>query len=84
MTKGEVEIIITDTVAELQGCKATTLIAKLGKEHPELFTSGLDIIAIVEELAKKHRLREVEYILPGLSYKVKSFFLPAETEIYLP
>jgi len=35
----------------------------------------------IEELIKEKKIVEVEYILKGMSYRIKSIFFPEETEI---
>lgn len=81
MTRDEAKLIIDLTVAELQGCKSLELIAKLGMNHPDIFNSAYEIDDLICELVKEKKLYEVEYILPNMKYRVKSFLLPGGTEL---
>ena len=64
-------------VEAYQGLKSTELVAKLGEagfhdvSWPEVF----------EALVKKGRLTEVEYTLPAMPYRVKSFYMPGGTNV---
>ena len=42
-----------------------------------------DVIELLDELIGEGRLVEVEYVLPAMSYRVKSLLFPAGTEIFL-
>ena len=77
MTKLEQEII--ETVVEMQGGKATEIIANL----PETcFDNGADdIIQTIDHLVQTGHLVEVEYVLPQMDYRIKSFYLPANTKV---
>lgn len=62
---------ILEAVTHMQGCKALTLIAEVRGALPELIT----------ELIDSGDLREIEYILPTMPYRIKSFLLPKGTDI---
>ena len=63
---------ILETVTRLQRCKVMELIAKI-RTTPE------DIQALIDS----GDLVEVEYILPSINYRIKSFLLPKGTKILL-
>lgn len=64
-------------VTELQGCKATELAA-----DPEIARlAGSDFVASLMEAVESGEVVEIEYTLPNLSYRVKSFLLPKGTSL---
>ncbi len=71
---------IIEIVTEKQGLKATELAAVLGQD-PKVFESSTTITDLILELVRERRLVEVEYVLPHLGYRVKSFLLPAESQV---
>ncbi len=63
-------------VESLQGCKAVELMVELTNEyHPAAWPDVL-----TEAIAAK-KVVEIEYVLPSLDFRVKSFILPIGTEI---
>lgn len=74
MTIDELKTKIAERVFELQGCKAVELCAM-----EELVASNSDLPAILEEMVSEGKLVEVEYLLPNMNYRIKSFLLPAGT-----
>ncbi len=74
---------ITTTVTEMQGIKATemAMIAAefLLKEGEPL--SFNDYLTCIENLILKKRILEIEYTLPNIDYRAKSFYLPAGSSI---
>jgi len=76
--KEKVKEWIVDFVVSKQGCKAMDLCVNIAELYGKF---DFDIGLLVEELVKEKRLVEVEYILPSMSYRVKSFLLPKETEV---
>jgi len=70
-------------VEQAQGCKALELIAKLGSEQVWVIeeVNSWTAIELIEELVEEGELIEIEYTLPNMSYRVKSFLLPKGTEI---
>lgn len=78
-------------VKEHNGLKGTQLGAEFAQavhrdkmaEVPE----GFDIAQALDELAKTGDLVELEYVVPGMEYRVKSFYMPKGTMItgyYMP
>lgn len=64
------------------GIKNTDIVLELSlycAAFPEL--SKMDIPELLEELVQENRLVEIEYVLPSMEYRIKSFYLPAGTEI---
>ena len=84
MLPESVETAIINIVNETQGLKATELAVKLverliAKDSMQPF----DLPQLLEDLVKKHLIVEVEYIVPQVSYRTKSFLLPAGTKVML-
>lgn len=66
------------------GTKATELAAHFGimlTLIPNLDTN--EFLAVVEELIKQGEIVEVEYILPHMPYRIKSFLLPKGTKVII-
>ena len=70
---------IVNVVTRIQGCKAMHLSCE--KEIIDLDLGNRRLPDVVEELIEEGRLVEIEYILPQLSFRLKSFLLPPETHI---
>lgn len=85
MTKEQVKDIIVSIVNRMQGCKATELacdeaLLELPSEAKRgLLNSGVP--ALVDELVAEGRLVEVEYVLPNLSFRAKSYLFPTGTKV---
>ena len=58
------------------GLKATELPARL-----PIPIEGVDLVALIQELIDEGSLIEIEYVLPGMPYRAKSFLLPAGTYV---
>ena len=70
---------IIQVVTEKQGCKVMELIAAL---DPTLLIGDVatnEVLEALELLVKEGELIEIEYCLPA--YRIKSFYLPKETEV---
>lgn len=76
MTKDEAKDLIVQVVTEKQGAKATVLAAE-----ERLLAIGYDFPDLVEELVDEDRLVEVEYVLPDMNYRCKSFLLPKGSKV---
>jgi len=79
MTEAEAKDLLVNVVTEVQGLKATELAARL--ELLELHKADLNIVELIEALVKEKRLVEVEYVLPQMDFRIKSFLLPAQTRV---
>jgi hypothetical protein len=77
MKREEIKQVITDVVTRMQGCKAT----ELASDESLVPLPINDFPGLLEEMIKEGRLVEIEYILPHLSYRIKSFLLPPGTEV---
>jgi hypothetical protein len=81
MKTAQVKQQIVSVVEGRQGCKLTELVA-----DPDLLDAvtsvGRQFIDLVNELIDEGRLVEVEYTVPRLNWRLKSFILPAGSEIY--
>ena len=78
MTREEIKVEIIKMVEIHQGLKATELIVYLA---PRILKGGWDVVGIIDDLVKEQRLVEVEYVLPSLPYRTKSFLLPKGTSV---
>lgn len=82
MTKSDMKADIAATVLECQGCKATELVVKLPEwTRKGMYDSPFDFVELIEEMVDEGTLVEVEYVLPNMQYRIKSFLLPAGTSI---
>lgn len=72
---------VYDIVVRLQGCKATEIIPRLSLEALQSLEEGNDISTIIAELINERRLIEVEYELPQMDWRTKSFLLPFKTDV---
>ena len=72
---------IVEMVEEEQGVKATELIPQIAIKHPELIVVLNDLPETLEQLVHEGELVEVEYVLPLMSYKTKSWYLPKGTQV---
>ena len=72
--------MVLKRTSERQGWKITE--AAVDKVLVELaIKEKEDLMKVIEELVKYEKLIEIEYILPYLEYRIKSFLLPKETKI---
>jgi len=76
MTKQEAKTALVEKVAFYQGIKAVQLVADL---TPDLI--DFDIPLLLEELVSENKLIEIEYALPNMNWRLKSFYFPAGTAI---
>jgi hypothetical protein len=79
-TKQEVQAKIVEIVESLQGCKATEMISNLDVEYLQSIDS---LPELLEEMVKQDMLVEIEYVLPSMTYRAKSFLLPKGTKLNL-
>ena len=87
LDKGKVRNRIVNIVNNIQGLKAAELVVKLmevlREENLQYVLHEHSVTILVDELVKEGELVEVEYILPGMLYRIKSFLLPASTQVIL-
>jgi len=80
ITKEKLKDKVHDLISSVQGCKATELVTKLDRDILEALEVH-DLSSVLAELILEHRIIEIEYVLPQLNYRTKSFLLPAGTEV---
>jgi hypothetical protein len=80
ITKEQLKDRIYNIIVSLQGCKATELGAKFDREMLETLRV-IDLSTVLTEMMHDKKIIEVEYELPQMSWRSKSFFLPYGTEI---
>jgi len=68
--------VLAKKVLDLQGCKAVILMGELVPLGPDIPWPEVLIEAIQQK-----KVVEIEYILPNMTYRIKSFILPAGTKI---
>ena len=78
MTIKEAKAILEAYVEDMQGTKATELCSS---KQLIIMLKEFNIPELLEQLVTEHRVVEVEYTLPSMSYKVKSFYLPKGTVV---
>jgi hypothetical protein len=85
MTRDEVKNRLVQAVEHHQGGKVVEIIARLAEDlfdwHDSRSVFESDVTEILDELVEEGRLIEIEYVLPNLSYTVKSFYLPAGSTV---
>lgn len=86
VTREQLKESIVEAVSSKQGCKDMELfgvpeITTFLKDIVEFSNIGID--SIIDELVKGGKLVEIEYTLPQMPYRVKSFLLPAGTHIMI-
>ena len=70
-----VEEILVEEVENRQGCKATELAYALAERLPNC----QDISSLISACVLKGLVDELEYVLPNMTYRIKSWILPAGT-----
>ena len=76
--------LLSKTISDSQGIKATELATLIlselykNKEYSNLLTDK-DYLNYLDEMVKDKEIVEVEYILPSMEYRIKSFYLPKGT-----
>lgn len=78
MTRDEAKKMIFDEVTAAQGCKIAELVVRLCDQTEEF---SRHLIQMVEEMVADQQLVEVEYVLPSMNYRRKSFLLPGGTTV---
>jgi hypothetical protein len=73
---------IKQIVEERQGLKTTELVALLVTKEDKSPNLSDTIQAAIQELVHNGEIVELEYVLPNLSYKVKSILFPKGTIIH--
>jgi hypothetical protein len=70
--------MIVTFVTERNGCKAMDICAS-----SEIVVNNAQhkIPDLIEELIDEGKLCEIEYVLPTINYRIKSFLLPKDTEL---
>lgn len=71
--------VLVRIVNDKQGTKATLLVVELMQElHLQNLSidEDVDVPNLIQELVSEGELLEIEYILPNIPYRVKSFLLP--------
>ena len=82
MTKEELKLLIVKTINESTGIKAMELIPEIFRVAKESSKSvNEDILGCLEELVLENRIMEIEYVLPQMSYRIKSIYFPIGTTI---
>jgi len=77
----EIEDLIIKVVESSQGIKAVDLTIKVISEIIPRDINNLDVLGVLQDLVLRGELVEIEYSLPQMSYRTKSFFLPKGSKI---
>lgn len=77
MNKQEAKQAIIKYIESIQGCKATELVSQESL-IPVFKKFGLYIL---QELVDEKQIIEFNYVLPSMSYREKSFYLPKGTKV---
>lgn len=74
----EAKTYLAELINLLQGIKSTELCAR---EDVVLPLINFEVPPLLEELVEERRITEIEFVLPQLSYRIKSFYLPKGSEV---
>lgn len=74
--------VLIAAVTENQGCKATELVALVADKMGNDF-AHYDFMQALREIVDEGDVEEVEYVLPQMDFRIKSFLLPKNTQIFL-
>lgn len=77
----KIEQTIIDIINEHQGSKATLVAALVADRCTKYIHQPQDVIDAIDRLVNEGRIVEVEYVLPSMTYRIKSFLLPASTMV---
>ncbi len=82
MTRDELKVFIVKKVTEANGIKGTQLVADIAIEPGIRECLGThEIPDLLDELVSEGSIVEIEFIVPRMTYKIKSFYLPKGSEI---
>ncbi len=73
--------LVSKTVNEHQGIKATELVVLVVQQCSEFPFKHEEFENAVSELVEEGEIVELEYTLPSMDYRVKSYYLPKGTVI---
>lgn len=75
--------LILQAVEEQPGIKGAVLACtvSLAAERTRCGDDSLDFVECLDILIAEKKIVEVQYVLPTMSYRVKSMFFPAGTQI---
>ncbi len=80
-----VEDLIVDAVSSSQGLKAVELPGiiydRLYRDNNTISDEDFDIPLIINRMVIEKKIVEVQYVLPTMQYRMKSFLLPAGTAV---
>ena len=77
LTKAEIKAMLIKAVYDAQGCKATELVAQINFHGLQ----NQEVPQLIVELVADGELVEVEYVLPTIPYRIKSFLLPQGSQV---
>lgn len=61
------------------GIKATDLVVQLVTQFISI--DSVEVVKVINDLVKQGEIIEIEYTLPNMDYRIKSFYLPKGTHI---
>lgn len=73
--------IVLDNVEDKQGVKATLLAVKVASGALPYTPDDYDLPNLLDKMVRAGEIVEIEYILPSMPERIKSFLLPAGTKI---
>jgi len=79
MSEIMIKDIIIDLIERRQGMKGVDFALEIGRVFPDI--DGKKVLDTLTKMAEAGDIIEVEYILPSMKYRVKSFYLPKDTEL---
>jgi hypothetical protein len=81
MTMLEFQELLVRRITELQGCKATELVSDEEVVKALMVNDDISLLDALDAIVTTNRIVEIEYVLPELDFRVKSFYLPANTQV---
>jgi hypothetical protein len=81
MTIEEIRSEIINIIISGQGIKTSSLIPEVPPKFFQAGISGEQILAVIQDLVADGEIIEIEYTLPNMPYRTKSFLLPAKTQV---
>ncbi len=81
MTKNEAKDLLVTVIEDSTGIKATVLIT--AEELDSIRSTKWNIPDLLDELVVENRICEIEFALPKSNQRLRSFYLPIGSGVYL-
>lgn len=81
MTREDAKNLVCKTITDAQGIKGPEVPARLGDFWTVVAFGDLDLTVLLDELVAEGRIIEVEYVIPQMAERCKSFYLPGGSDV---